>query len=204
MRRPAFIARQSSRPTGLVGRILARIMANETRAVNEAAVRALGVAEADRILEIGFGHGRTVALLAASAPDVEIDGLDVSADMVRLASKRCAALIREGRVRLREGDSSRLPYLDASFDKVLAVHTLYFWADPLADLREVRRVLRPGGAFLLAFKEKSDEAVRTFPPPTYRFHTVDEALGLLQAAGFDRVTIDRTGEGGGIVLARAS
>jgi ubiquinone/menaquinone biosynthesis C-methylase UbiE len=204
MRRPAFIARQSSRPTGWIGRLLARIMAKETRAVNEDAVRALAVAPGDRVLEIGFGHGRTIARIAETAPGTVVDGLDVSADMVRLASRRCAALVDAGRVRLRAGDSSRLPYDGASFDKVLAVHTLYFWPDPIRDLREIRRVMRPGGAFVLAFKEKSDDAVRSFPPPTYRFHLADEAIALLRSAGFDHIAIERTGAGKGVVLARAS
>jgi ubiquinone/menaquinone biosynthesis C-methylase UbiE len=104
---------------------------------------------------------------------------------------------------LREGNSARLPFDDASFDKVLAVHTLYFWSDPLRDLREIRRVMRSTGTLVLAFRERSDEAVRSFPPPTYRFHAVDEVLALLRAAGLQEVTTERTGRAGGVVLARA-
>jgi len=82
VRRPAFIARQSSRPTGWVGRLLARIMAHQTSAANRAAVDALALAPGERALEIGFGLGRTIALLASAAPGVVVDGIDVSGDMV--------------------------------------------------------------------------------------------------------------------------
>jgi ubiquinone/menaquinone biosynthesis C-methylase UbiE len=92
-------------------------------------------------------------------------------------------------VRLREGDSAHLPYADGAFDKALSVHTLYFWAEPLDHLRELRRVLKPGGALVLGFREKSEAAVRSFPPPTYRFYSTDDVLDLLRRAGFGAVTV---------------
>jgi ubiquinone/menaquinone biosynthesis C-methylase UbiE len=179
-------------------------MARETSAANAAAVRALAVAPGERVLEIGFGHGRTIALLAGAAPGVVVDGIDVSPDMVRVASTRCAALVEASRARLQEGDSADLPYPDRSFDKVLSVHTLYFWDEPLRHMGELRRVLKPTGAFVLGFRERSDEALRSFPSPTYRFYSPDEVTSLLQNAGFAEVTIERSGpRAASVLLARA-
>jgi ubiquinone/menaquinone biosynthesis C-methylase UbiE len=175
-------------------------MARETRLANEAAVRALAVAPGERVLEIGFGHGRTVALLAASG--VEVDGVDASADMVRVALRRSATAAREGRVRLVEGDSAKLPYADGAFDKALTVHTLYFWPNPVEHLGEAKRVLKPGGTLVLGFREKSDEAVRSFPPPTYHFYSRDEVIGLLRAAGFSAVDVQPATPGILLAVAR--
>src|SRR5262249_30889097 len=156
---------------------------------------ALEIARSDRVLEIGFGHGRTVALAAAAAAGVVVDGVDVSEDMVRVATRRCRKLVTEGRVRLRLGDVGSLPYADGSFDKVFSVHTLYFWADPAAALDEVRRVLRASGTFVLGFRGWSEEAVASFPPPTYRFYRLEEVRGLLASAGFSAVTVNEVGGG---------
>jgi hypothetical protein len=60
MKRPVFIARQSARPAGLLGRLIANIMAHETADLNERAVRLLEPSPSDWVLEIGFGHGRTI------------------------------------------------------------------------------------------------------------------------------------------------
>jgi ubiquinone/menaquinone biosynthesis C-methylase UbiE len=204
MRRPAFIARQSSQPTGIIGRLLARIMARETSRANDAAVRALGLQPGDRVLEIGFGHGRTVASIAAAAPGVTVDGIDLSGDMVSAATRRCSELVHEGRVRLCLGDAAQLPYADASFDKVLTVHTLYFWQEPARCLREIRRVLSDRGAFVIGFQEKTEQATRSFPAPTYRFYPAEEVGAMLQAAGFRTTAIEEVGEAGRrLLVARA-
>jgi len=200
-RRPAFIARQSSRPTGLVGRILGAIMARETGAANRAAVRALAVAPNDRVLEVGYGHGRTVELLADAAPGVVVDGVDRSHDMVRAARRRVRRLVAEGRAFLRAGDSARLPHPDGWFDKALAVHTLYFWEVPEAHLRELRRVLAPRGALVLGFTERTDAVAAAFPAETYRFYSADEVGALLRKAGFSDVSLEHAA---GIVIARAT
>jgi ubiquinone/menaquinone biosynthesis C-methylase UbiE len=189
MRRPAFIARQSARPKGLVGRLLVRIMARETSAFNEEVLAALQPRAEERILEVGFGHGRTLAVVAGRAPDARFSGIDVSADAARVASRRCRRLIDAGRVELRVGDSAVLPWEPGAFDRAFSVHTLYFWQEPARDLREIRRVLRRGGTFVLGFRIDSPSAVASFPPPTYRFYSEEEVTGLIRAAGFENIEL---------------
>jgi ubiquinone/menaquinone biosynthesis C-methylase UbiE len=204
LRRPAFIARQASRPTGILGGIVAWFMARETRAFNQAAIGLLGIEPNDRVLEIGFGHGRTLTVAAAAAPGVTVDGIDLSESMLRTASRRCARLVRDGRVRLRQGDAAELPYPDAAFDKILAVHTLYFWREPERPLREARRVLAATGALVLGFQERTPRAVRLFPPPIYRFYPREEVVAMLRAAGFGDIIIQAPGgDDRGVLLACA-
>jgi ubiquinone/menaquinone biosynthesis C-methylase UbiE len=88
MRRPEFIARQASCPTGLLGRFLAWIMAAETAAVNTQALALLGCRPDDQVLEVGFGHGRTLARAVVLVPAGLVAGIDVSTDMVRMARHR--------------------------------------------------------------------------------------------------------------------
>jgi ubiquinone/menaquinone biosynthesis C-methylase UbiE len=195
MRRPEFIARQSSRPRGLIGRLLGHVMAIETASE---ALGSLALQASDHLLEVGFGHGRTIRLAAAQVPRGFVAGVDVSEDMVRMAQRRCLALAGKGLVELMVGDSRRLPYPDTSFDKVLCVHTIYFWEEPIKDLGEMFRVLRPGGRLVLGFRAKPDKgSISDFPETVYSFYSIDEVSTLLVSAGFEKSSVRNTGTSSG-------
>jgi ubiquinone/menaquinone biosynthesis C-methylase UbiE len=184
MQRPTFIARQAARPMGLVGRALGAVMAHETREFNDEVLQSLAIGAGERILEIGFGHGRTLERAIAATPEATFAGIDHAEDMTAALARRCARVVRVGRLDVRAGSSDALPWPDASFDGAFAVHTLYFWKRPEQHLAEIRRVLRPGGRLLLGFRERSPEAEATFPADIYTFRSRDEVSALLQATGF--------------------
>lgn len=167
MRRPEFVARQSALPSGLLGRLIGHVMARETAAVNEAAIELLDLRSTDDVLEVGFGHGATIARVAAAVSGGRVSGVDPSAEMCAMASRRNRRAIEEGRVALRRASAEDLPFPDASFDKVLSVHTVYFWADLVPPLREIARVLKPEGRLVLAYRSDSGMA-RDFPASVYR------------------------------------
>jgi len=201
VRRPDFIARQSRCPTGLLGRLIGYIMSAETATANEEALTLLDLQPSDRVLEVGFGHGRTFERAATALVTGFIAGIDLSEEMVRMAERRCRRLIHDGKVALTVGDSVHLPFSDQHFDKALSVHTVYFWSDPLAHLREIRRVLRDGGRFVLVFRLKDDKMADDFPDTVYRFYTGEDVASLLQESGFERV--DLATPRGGLVMATA-
>jgi len=176
-------------------------MERETAVQNDAALTALAVRADDRVLEIGFGHGRTLERLARATPSGFVAGLDHSPEMYEMARRRCAPLVDGGRLELRVGDSRALPYPDGHFDKVLAVHTLYFWDDPTAHLRELRRVLQTNGVCVLGFRPKEDPHATGFPETVYTFYPRDEVRHLLSSVGF--VTVELSEPVPGLVLTRA-
>lgn len=93
MRRPQFIARQASCPTGVLGTLLAKIMARETAPENGEAIRILNLKPTDYVFEVGFGHGRTIAMAAKTASKGVVAGIDVSEPMVRMAQRYNRTLI---------------------------------------------------------------------------------------------------------------
>jgi SAM-dependent methyltransferase len=89
-----------------------------------------------------------------------------------------------------------LPFADDFFDKVLCVHVLYFWKDLDVSLREIARVLKPGGRFGLLFRIKADPAaIASFPAEIYRFRELAEVTVALEQAGLGvHAASDRTNE----------
>jgi len=194
VKRPIFIARQSAKPSGIAGRVIAWIMARETAELNERAVRLLSLRSSDWVVEIGFGHGRTVERIAAGVPQGHVSGIDVSEAMTRLAIRRNRGAVTDGRVDLRTGDCASLPFNDGQFDKALSVHTVYFWNDPQACLREIRRVLRPGARFVLGYTRSASPHRVNFPAEVYTFYDDEQIQEMLSAAGFESVEFTRFAE----------
>src|SRR5712692_8085807 len=136
-------------PRGLLGRLGGVIMAHSTGLRNEWAISLLDMRSTDRILEVGFGPGAMVQALAARATEGFIAGVDVSPVMLWQASRRNALAIGEGRVQLRQGSALALPFEDASFDTALSANSVQLWPDQVAGVKEIQRVLRPGGVIAI-------------------------------------------------------
>jgi len=185
MRRPRFIAEQARNPKGPLGWVIAFIMARETWVENQRAIDALGIEAPDNILDVGCGHGRSLAALAALAPEGHVVGTDPSELMAGIAVWRNRKLVRQQRVDVRLAAVDALPFPDATFDKALCVHVAYFWNDLDAALGEIARVLKPGGRLVLVFRTDANEAaVKAFPADVYRFRPLSEIVARLKAAGF--------------------
>jgi SAM-dependent methyltransferase len=141
---------QFAHPRGARGRLAGAVMAIQGRQRNAFAVAVLEIQPGDRVLEIGFGPGVTIQQLATLVGDGSVAGIDRSAVMMTQARRRNARAIQEGRVDLRQGSVERLPFADAEFDRVLAANSFHHWPNPIANLWEVMRVLKPGGRLVIA------------------------------------------------------
>ncbi len=124
-------------PTGWLGRLVLRNMNSRRSEVT------------DLLLDEGCGGGRTVSKLAAIATQGKIHGIDHSTESVAIAMRRNKQWIDIARVEIRQAPVSRLPFSDGAFDVVSAVETPFWWPALPMDLREVLRVLKPGGRLII-------------------------------------------------------
>jgi ubiquinone/menaquinone biosynthesis C-methylase UbiE len=103
----------------------------------------------DTVLDVGCGGGRTISKLAAHAARGKVYGVDYSEESVAASTRNNARSIAGGHVEVRQGSVSHLPFPDAMFDLVTAVETHFYWPDLPVDLREILRVLKPGGTLVI-------------------------------------------------------
>lgn len=177
--------------------VVGRIMARANAEAEDEAVERLDPAADARILVLGFGPGVGIASLVRRSPQGFILGVDPSAAMLGLASRRNRAAIGEGRVRLARTTADRLDAGPASFDGAIAVNTLQLCEPIAATAAELARVLRPG-ARLMTLTHDWAAAKHAGSADASAATT----LAALAAAGFrDGVaTAGRTEKGRSIVL----
>lgn len=138
-----------AQPRGWLGRIAGRIMLRINK--QDDVLGPLGVRPGDRVLEVGYGPGGLIRLLAERTDAASITGVDPSPVMHDLATRHNRARIHSGRVRLGVGTADRTGLRDASVDRVVSVNNVAIWPDLDAGTRELHRVLSPGGTVVIAW-----------------------------------------------------
>jgi SAM-dependent methyltransferase len=188
------LTRQCRKPTGWLGRRLARAMNMGHAPLTAWGLGHVKIAPHARILDIGCGGGRTLRTLAEIASSGHIDGVDYAPASVATSRESNADLIHTGRVSVQQASVSRLPFPDTSFDLITAVETHYYWPDLHRDLREVLRVLKPGGQFALIAETYRGPVRSWLYSPVMRllrarYLTLEEHRAALTEAGFSSVEV---------------
>ncbi len=101
--------------------------------------------EARRMLDVASGTAAVAIELARAAPERTIVGIDQSPEMLAAGRERVASAGLAERIELREGRAESLPFADAEFDALTFTYLLRYVDDVPATLRELARVVRPGG-----------------------------------------------------------
>jgi len=181
---PEFIAQQLRKPAGDFAREIADAMNRVNAPLYKLMFASMKLSDHDRILEIGFGNGRFFSELMSKAKHLQVYGLELSEEMVKEAAVLNSWLLKSVSLTLDVGNSTHLPYADQFFDKVFCNMLIYFWDEPDIHLKEVFRVLKPGGRFFTGFRPR--ESMLQFPFVKHGFHlySADEWSAILEKNGF--------------------
>jgi ubiquinone/menaquinone biosynthesis C-methylase UbiE len=188
----AWVFRQVRKPSGWLGRRMARAMNQGHATMTEWGLQQVNVPENAVVLDVGCGGGSTVQRLAALASKGKVIGLDYSATSVEVSRETNAKEIDAGRVQIQRGSVAALPFPDRTFDIVTAVETHYYWPDLPANVQEILRVLKPGGTFVLIAETYRGGPLRLLygiimPLLRATFLSDAEHRDLLMGAGFAAV-----------------
>ncbi|OHV59271.1 hypothetical protein BCD48_41640 [Pseudofrankia sp. BMG5.36] len=138
-----------ARPAGWRGRLAGRLMIWMNR--QDEVADHIDVRSGQTVLEVGYGPGGLIRLLAERTEAAKIIGVDPSAGMRAAATRRNRVAVRAGRVDLRLGRADRTGLPDRAVDRVVTVNNVAIWPDLDAGVTELHRVVRPGGTVTIAW-----------------------------------------------------
>ncbi len=153
------LVENAEKPDGFWGKLMIRSMNKGHSELTDWALCHVNIKSGDYVLDVGCGGGKTVGKLSNMVGNGKVYGIDYSDLCIKKAEKLNHKNVLCGKVKLQKATVSALPFDSEKFDLVTAVETYYFWPDKLNDLREIWRVLKPGGRIMLVFemlKDKND------------------------------------------------
>lgn len=196
---------QCQKPSGWLGRIVLWNMNARHSKVTDWGLGHVSVGENDVVLDVGCGGGRTLAKLAAKARGGAAHGIDYSKESVEAARRTNRRAIAEGRVTVQEASVTALPFPNDQFDLVTAVETHFWWSDPPAGMREILRVLKPGGRLAIIaefynggrYAKYADRLTRLTAMHVW---TAEQHRELFAGAGFSEIVLDEKRDEGWITV----
>jgi ubiquinone/menaquinone biosynthesis C-methylase UbiE len=187
-----YLVRQVKKPDRFAGRFFAWLMNRSHAPLTDWAFTHLDIPEVATAMDVGCGGGRTINKLATKAEQVY--GIDCAAGSVAASRAYNKGLIAQGRVHVEQASVSQLPFADDKFDLVTAIETQYYWPNLEGDMKEILRVLKPGGRLMVvaeSYKGARNDAVLG---PAMKLLgsarlSMDDHRALFLAAGYQSVEI---------------
>lgn len=189
-----YALQQVRKPDKWFGRFFLWIMNLSHSSLTDWGLRRVQIEENFTILDVGCGGGRTIQKLAALATKGKVCGVDYADGSVAGSRAKNAQLIQAGRVEIKQGSVSQLPFPDHQFDLVTAVETQYYWPDLVKDMQEILRVLKPGGTLLVIAESYKKGAYNAIQRPVMKLLKssnlgLDDHRQLFTAAGYTDVQV---------------
>ena len=186
-------AKQLGNPSGIGGRVIGRVLNRANRGPITGSVAALDELSGATVADIGFGGGLGLQLLLEQVgPTGHVYGIDPSATAISDARKRFQTDLDSGRLQLECSAMDSIPLPDASLDAAITANTLYYIEDIDAALRDLARVLRPGGRAVIGIGDPKFMATLPFTQ-TLRLRPLDEVAETMSNAGLKVVDRKRVG-----------
>ncbi len=182
-----FIARQYRRPEGLLGEIISGRMERKNEKTYNWVIPFIDTADNDKLLEVGFGTGLGINVLAEKNKNTKIYGIDLSKVMILKAKKRNQYYINDKRVFLSCGDL--LDYnMENDFNRILSINVLYFWNELNIYFNKIYNLLKEKGIFYLYMSspERLDKIVFT-RNEIFNKYTKDDVIKGLEKAKFKKI-----------------
>jgi cyclopropane fatty-acyl-phospholipid synthase-like methyltransferase len=180
-----FIAAQFKKPSGLFGLFSSNIMIKGNKAHYERLIKDLDLQPDDKLLEIGYGPGVGINMIARACGSCTIHGIDFSKLMYRRARKYNKLYIDNDAMVLQQGDFLRTAVVSNEYDKIFCLNVVYFWNDLEEPFKKVLSLLKTGGLFHIYMANK--DALKKAPDTVFNKHSIEQVIEALKSAGFKNV-----------------
>ncbi len=182
------LARQLRQPEGKTGKLVGQEMNKGNKHICLNTYKVLAPVNDENILEIGMGNGYFVKDLLSMAKNLTYSGVDFSETMIQEANEINKALIESETVSFKHASIEYLPFDNDTFDCITTTNTLYFWPAPKENIKELLRVLKPGGRLLVAYRSK--DCMDQLELTRYNFtkYFPEDVEALFKSGGFNQVS----------------
>lgn len=184
---------QTRKPEGTLGRMMVNGMNSGHAKMADWGMSHLPEMNPSKILDVGCGGGRNAGELAKRYPSSQVTAIDYSEVSVDKAAEYNKKLISQGQMYVKQGDVSNLRFPADTYDLATAFETIYFWPGLEKCFKEVFKVLKAGGVFLIVNEsDGTDETSLKYEKiiDGMKCYTVEQIGSALKAAGFSSVTSD--------------
>ncbi|MFD2533214.1 class I SAM-dependent methyltransferase [Gracilimonas halophila] len=181
---PSELSSQLRKPTGETGKEIGKALNESNQKLYELAFEMMELRENDTVLEVGFGNGIHFPEYFRIQPRLSIAGVDFSKEMCEEAKAHNPKLIASQKLSLHCEETSALPFPDDRFDLAVALNVIYFLDPPEIHLREIRRVLKPNGQFLIGYRPRHAVEHLEFTKQNFILYERDELESLFKENGF--------------------
>lgn len=183
-----LFAKQFRKPSGILGKYISKKLLKMNATTNDWVIENCEIKSSDQVLELGYGPGYAIEKIVSKLDKGKVYGIDFSKLMLKHASRRNRKHIQTGKVELFTGSVGNMPFQNSQFDIVFGVNIVYFWSNPVKEINEIFRVLKPEGRLVLYHTDK--ESLRKIPVATdkvFTGYTAEELETLLSAQGFKQI-----------------
>ena len=194
-----YWASQCGNPRGCVGKIITWAMNRVNKVMYHGIIENMKPTEDMKILDIGFGNGYLEKLIYRQA-ECSIYGIDISEDMVKLASENNKKGVAKGDISFSVGDCCNIVFEDKFFDIITTMNTIYFWDDTMKGLQEIYRVLKDGGVFYNAVLTKESLDKVFYAKNGFKKFEKKEYIEMGQQVGFKKISIKNLGSTYGLLI----
>lgn len=184
---PQELAKHLRQPQGDTGKEVGVQMNKSNKHICLNTYKVLDPKAGSNILEIGMGNGFFVKDLLMMAESMHYTGVDFSSLMVEEASDLNKEFIDKGTVQFNSASIENLPFPDNSFDYITTTNTIYFWPQPVGNMKELFRVLKPHGKVLIAYRSKNCMNKIELTKFGFTIYESEDVENLMVEAGFDEV-----------------
>jgi len=151
-------------------------------------VAELKISDQSFVLEVGFQNIGHHNFLFQQADRIAYFGSSINKDLVQQSATNQAQQMGDNHAQfIIARDSGELDFADGIFDSCFSVNAIYFWKDPLSHLKEICRVLRPGGKFILAFVEEKFGKDLPWTEIDFSFYEQNTVMKFFREAGFGNI-----------------
>jgi ubiquinone/menaquinone biosynthesis C-methylase UbiE len=182
-----FIASQFKRPAGLFGIWSSNLMKKSNKSNYATLLKRLNLQPQDKLLEIGYGPGEGIHLIAGMCETCTVDGIDFSSLMYKRATKYNKTYINKSSVRLQYGDFLKESFADNFYHKIFCLNVIYFWNDLKEPFEKVFSLLMQGGSFHIYMAHKTALIQMKAPDSIFNKYSIEQVVEALKSAGFEDI-----------------